>query len=314
MNDMTTQTAAKPTAASPTAASPTEGGPTASRPTPSKAIPVYLAIVLGVCYLLGLLEAITGSGEFYQILGIGFTFIPVIAAFITMRVTHERAKFRLSLRVWRNARWWALTALMPGVLIALGAVVYYLVFPEQWSGVFQIGLRLGTDAQIAASHPLLIALGCIAVAALLIPIQLLELGEEIGWRGYLLGFQVERYGERKAALANGVEWGLAHLPLVWFGFNYSLENWGAPWSNMGMMMLTCVVLGVILSHVTIRTGNCMFAAIVHGVVNVIGELPVYLSVSLTSGLLGPNPTGLLTMLPLIALAVVCFVRLRSARG
>ena len=83
---------------------------------------------------------------------------------------------------------------------------------------------------------------------------------------------------------------------------------------MGMMMLTCVVLGVILSYVTIRTGNCMFAAIVHGVVNVIGELPVYLSVSLTSGLLGPNPTGLLTMLPLIALAVVCFARLRPTRG
>ena len=100
MNDTTTQTAAGSTASSPAAAS-----PTASSPTPSKAIPVYLAIVLGVCYLLGLLGAITGSGEFYQILGIGFTFIPVIAAFITMRITRERAKFRLSLRVWRNARW-----------------------------------------------------------------------------------------------------------------------------------------------------------------------------------------------------------------
>jgi uncharacterized protein len=44
-------------------------------------------------------------------------------------------------------------------------------------------------------------------------------------------------------------------------------------------------------------------------VNVIGELPVYLSKGLTSGLLGPNPTGLLTMLPLLIVAVLCFLKL-----
>ena len=78
---------------------------------------------------------------------------------------------------------------------------------------------------------------------------------------------------------------------------------------MAMMMLTCIVLGIILSFVTIKTENCMYAAIVHGVVNVIGELPVYLSKGLTSGLLGPNPTGLLTMLPLLIVAVLCFLKL-----
>ena len=275
----------------------------------NKAGAIYLAIVLGVCYLLGILEALTDSGKFYQILGIGFTFIPVIAAVITRRITGERAKYHLSLRVWKDMKYWLLSALMPGILIAIGATVYYLVFPEQYSGIFKIGLRLGTDAEIAVNSPVLIALACVAVSAVMIPIQLLELGEEIGWRGYLLGFQVERYGERKAVLINGIEWGLAHLPLIYFGFNYSLDNPGAPWSNMAMMMLTCIVLGIILSFVTIKTENCMHAAIVHGVVNVIGELPVYLSKGLTSGLLGPNPTGLLTMLPLLIVAVLCFLKL-----
>ncbi len=270
---------------------------------------VYLGLVLGVCYLLGLLEGITGSGKFYQILGIGFTFVPVIAAVITRRITGERAKYHLSLRVWKDMKHWLLAAFLPGVLIAAGAVIYYLVFPEQYSGIFKIGMRLGTDAEMAVSSPILIALVCIAVSAVMIPIQLLELGEEIGWRGYLLGFQIERYGERRAVLINGIEWGLAHLPLIYFGFNYSLDNPGAPWSNMGMMMLTCIVLGVIFSYVTIKTGNCMYAAIVHGVVNVIGELPVYFSKDLSSGLLGPNPTGFLTMIPLIVLAVACFFRL-----
>ena len=277
----------------------------------NKASAIYLAIVLGVCYLLGILEALTDSGKFYQILGIGFTFIPVFAALITKRITGEKAKYHLSLRVWRNMRYWLLSALVPGILIAIGAAIYYLVFPEQYSGVFQIGARLGTDTEIVVGSPLLLALVCIAVSAMMIPIQLLELGEEIGWRGYLLGFQVEKYGERKAVLINGIEWGLAHLPLAYFGFNYSLENWGAPWSNMAMMMVMCVVLGILLSYVTIRTGNCMYAAIIHGVVNAIGELPVYLSKDMVSGLLGPNPTGLLTMLPLVIVAVLCFWKLGS---
>ena len=279
----------------------------------SKASRIYLLIVFGVCYLLGLLEAVTGTGKFYQILGIGFTFVPVIAAIMTKRITGERAKYRLSLRVWKNMRGWLLSAFLPGILIAIGAAVYYLIFPEQYSGIFKIGLRPDTETEIVVQQPLLLALACIIISAVMIPIQLLELGEEIGWRGYLLGFQTQKYGERKAALINGIEWGLAHLPLVYFGFNYSLQNWGAPWSNMGMMVVTCVVLGMILSYATIKTGNCMYAAIIHGVVNVIGELPVYLSVSMNSGLLGPNPTGLLTMLPLMLAAALCFFKLKNKR-
>ena len=146
----------------------------------NKASAIYLAIVLGVCYLLGILEAVTGSGKFYQILGIGFTFIPVIAALITKRITGEKAKYHLSLRVWKNMRYWLLSALVPGILIAIGATAYYLVFPEQYSGIFKIGLRLGTDAEIAVNSPVLIALACVVVSAVMIPIQLLELGEEIG--------------------------------------------------------------------------------------------------------------------------------------
>lgn len=282
--------------------------------TANRAIFVYLLLVLGVCYLLGLMEVITNTGKFYQILGISFTFIPVIAALITKRITGERAKFPLSLKVWKNMKCWFLSAFLPGILIAVGTAVYYLVFTEQYSGIFQIGIRFGTDMEIAVKSPILLAIVCIVISAVMIPIQLLELGEEIGWRGYLLGFQVDKYGEKKAVLLNGIEWGLAHLPLIYFGFNYSMENWGAPWSNMGMMMIMCIVLGIFLSFVTIKTENCMYAAIIHGVVNIIGELPVYLSVDLKSGLLGPNPTGLLTMLPLIIVAIPCFMQLRSKQN
>lgn len=151
----------------------------------------------------------------------------------------------------------------------------------------------------------------IIAAALMIPIQLIELGEEVGWRGYLLSLQVEKYGGRKAVLINGFEWGLSHLPLIYFGFNYSLDNFGAPWTNMLMMILVCMVLGTLFSYVTIRTGNCMYAAIMHGVVNIIGEMPVLLTYDLNPTLLGPNPTGIIGMSFLLIVAVFSLLKLKT---
>ena len=277
----------------------------------NKAIATYLLLVFGVCYLLGLLELVTKTGKFYQILGIGFTFIPVIATFITIKITKVKARYHLSLAVWKNMKYWLLSAFVPAILVVIGTIIYFMVFPNEYSGIFEIGKRLSTDAKIVVDSPIIITLVCIVVSVLMIPIQLMELGEEIGWRGYLLGFQVEKYGKKKAVLVNGIEWGIAHLPLIYYGFNYSLDNWGAPYSNMLLMIILCVVLGIILSYVTIKTENCMYAAIIHGVVNTIGELPVYFSVTLVNGLLGPNPTGLLAMLPLIVMAVICFVKLEN---
>lgn len=97
------------------------------------------------------------------------------------------------------------------------------------------------------------------------------------------------------------------------GFNYSNENPGAPWSNMALMMLVCTAMGIIFSYVTLKTGNCMYAAIMHGVVNIIGEIPVFCSVSLKSGLLGPNPTGLLSMTFLIILAILMYFKLEKGK-
>lgn len=101
---------------------------------------------------------------------------------------------------------------------------------------------IGTKQVIRIMNPLSFSVVCVLIAAGCIPIQLLELGEEIGWREYLLPKQVAVYGMRKGVLLNGFYWGIAHLPLIFLGFNYSLENIGAPWSNMLMMIIVCMTL------------------------------------------------------------------------
>ena len=182
---------------------------------------IFLILNIGICYLLGLLELILKNGIFYQILGIGFTFIPVMCVALTKRITGIKAKCHLSLKVWRNVRAWLFSAIVPGIMVALGATLYFVIFPKEYSGIFKYGMRLGSDAELTINNPLALASVLVLLAAIMVPVQLLELGEEIGWRGWLLGFQVEKYGEKKAVLINGIEWGIVHLPLVYFGFNYS---------------------------------------------------------------------------------------------
>ena len=101
---------------------------------------------------------------------------------------------------------------------------------------------------IQIMNPLSFSVVCVLIAAVCIPIQLLELGEEIGWREYLLPKQVAVYGMRKGVLLNGFYWGIAHLPLIFLGFNYSLENIGAPWSNMLMMIIVCMTLFLVYTE------------------------------------------------------------------
>lgn len=186
--------------------------------------------------------------------------------------------------------------------------MYFALFPKEYSGSFHYGGLLtltGMEASgsLPINSPFLFTIITVLISAAFIPIHLLELGEEIGWREYLLPKQIARYGTHRAVLLNGILWGFSHLPLIYFGFNYNSENPGAPWSNIAMMMVVCVTLGIILSYVMVISGNVMFPAIIHGVVNIIGEVPVYLSITHESSLLGPNPTGLISLSGLMILAI-----------
>lgn len=279
-------------------------------------IRIYLIFILGICWVLGI-AAFCSQGKsqnvIYQILQKGFTAFPVIAAVFTRRITRDKSEWRISFRIWKNKKLWAFCALAPSMLIVMGTVLYFVLFPKQYSGVFNLGSLTGTEQVIHIADPLQFCVICVLIAAVCIPIQVLELGEEIGWREYLLPKQIAVYGVRKGTLMNGLCWGIAHLPLIYFGFNYSSENAGAPWSNMLMMMLVCVTMGIICSYVMVCSNNVMYPAIIHGAVNVIGEIPVFISVSGKNGLLGPNPTGLISISGLILCAIIMLIKFPTAK-
>ncbi|QGY41782.1 CPBP family intramembrane metalloprotease [Pseudodesulfovibrio cashew] len=91
------------------------------------------------------------------------------------------------------------------------------------------------------------------------------LGEEIGWRGFLLP-RLMVLGKVRAHLLLGVIWGLWHAPLIWAGFNYP----GYPVAGMAMMCVLCLAFGLFINEMTLRYDSALLAGFIHAAVNAQG--------------------------------------------
>ncbi|WP_433733480.1 lysostaphin resistance A-like protein [Nocardia sp. CA-129566] len=89
------------------------------------------------------------------------------------------------------------------------------------------------------------------------------LGEEIGWRGWLLPQLAHRFGLASGLLITGVVWALWHAPLTLLGYNY--PNLG-PWAALAFIGF-CVPCGAILGWLRMRTGSIWPCVIAHATLN-----------------------------------------------
>lgn len=118
---------------------------------------------------------------------------------------------------------------------------------------------------------LLVLLGQALVASVTLDAAV-ALGEEAGWRGYLLPALLP-LGRLPALLITGVIWAVWHLPLILLGYEYP----GAP---RGIALLTfvvfCIGAGALLGWFRLRSGSVLPAAVAHGAINAWAGLPVLL--------------------------------------
>lgn len=126
---------------------------------------------------------------------------------------------------------------------------------------------------------------------------------------------MELMSKRNAVLLSSMLWGIAHAPLIYLGFNYGFDYWFFPYSGILMMIFVCIILGIWLSYITIKTNSVIPASILHGSINVIGEWPALLTIPGISTLLGPNPTGAIGILGFVIVSIFLLKRLsKSAKA
>lgn len=215
-------------------------------------------------------------------------FFPALGVLITRIVTREgfnNSMLRLNLR--GNVRYYLIGWFGPMVLTILGAVLYYAIYPSEFT--------LATLKTTMATQPMPPA--AIIVVMLFSPwLNLIPcLGEEWGWRGYLLPKVAARMKFLPTVLLTGFIWGIWHAPIIVTGHNYGVGYPGYPWTGIGAMCLFCIVAGVILSYITLKTKSCWPAVLAHGALNGTASIgSLFLADPMAyDRFIGPVPTGIL---------------------
>ena len=93
------------------------------------------------------------------------------------------------------------------------------------------------------------------------------LGEELGWYGYMMPRLIKLFGFIKSVIIGGIIWGIWHWPLTYAGYNFGRDYKGYPWAGFAGMVFLCVIMGSLLTFVTVKTGSVWPAAIMHAVTN-----------------------------------------------
>ncbi|MGX8698751.1 MAG: CPBP family intramembrane glutamic endopeptidase [bacterium] len=221
------------------------------------------------------------------------------------------------LRLKGKLQYLAASWFFPTVLTALGAGLYFLLFP---SHLELTGAALPAEAREALAaqgitFPTYLLIGLFSTL-LYIPLlnAIPAAGEEIGWRGILYPQLKARFGRGKGRILGGLIWGAWHWPLIaLIGYEYGVGYPGFPVTGMLLFCLFTVAFGILCDWVYEKSGSIWLPAICHGALNGAATIPVYMAEpTRVRTLLGPTVNGLIGGLPLLLLACFLLWREREA--
>lgn len=270
--------------------------------------------------------ALQGNALAFQLVMVLCMFMPLLATLLA-GIPLKGMGWGLDLKgKWR----WVLAAwLVPMALTALGAALYFLVFPGRLdlSGEYYRAQLAGQVGEAAAGEAIaqmeekgislqLMSLISIVQALTYAPLinTVISLGEEVGWRGAMLPRLKARFGRRGGWLLGGVIWGAWHWPvMILAGYEYGLEYWGAPVLGPIVFCLFTTAIGLLLDLCYEKTGSIWIPSLGHGAVNAAAGIPMLLlNPEYADGMiLGPCMNGLIAGLPLLALALYVLIRAKT---
>lgn len=172
-------------------------------------IKTYIVLVLLVTWF------ITGILFIQPNIGLGFfniiMFIPAILALIMNVFEYKDKKSLYKCFIKRiNAKAILFGILYPIIFICICAFIAYITGLGQYNDkAFMEGVGKLTDGNVFLLKDIIVLI--IATICTLPYV----LGEEYGWRGYLLYKLTPIYGKLKATIITGIVWGLFHVPAVY---------------------------------------------------------------------------------------------------
>jgi membrane protease YdiL (CAAX protease family) len=244
-----------------------------------RSVAVFLALAFALAWLVAL-PLWFGDGlatPWFPLIAVAVMITPAIAALVVVFFVERPQHKARTLGLWpltpvrRVFGYAALGIVVPIalVLVALPVGALLGVYPADFANLS--AFRQLLDAQAGASGVdelpispealLALQLATLPVAAF---VNLLPaLGEELGWRGWLLP-KLMPLGALPAILISGVVWGAWHAPLILLGYNYP----DAPgWLGMTAMIVMCTLVGAVFGWLRLRSGSVWPAALAHAAFN-----------------------------------------------
>lgn len=229
-----------------------------------KPVLIFLSITLAlsaIFYFLIIYSGTLGGGRGQYVMGL--MWCPGISALITMKIL-KRNISDLGWK-WGKTKYQIWSYLIP-VLYAF--IAYLAIWVFGWGGFYNkefvnsltesYGLGpIGNGFTIVLYVVLLGIFGTIRSMSS-------ALGEEIGWRGFLVPELYNRYGFTKTSLISGLIWGVWHLPILLFA-DY---NSGTPsWYAMTCFMVLIVSMSFIYTWFRMKSGSLWTAVLLHATHN-----------------------------------------------
>ena len=293
-----------------------------------KRLAIYLAVTFGLTWGVVIPAGIAlGAFEYGEaavpamvgIIGLSM-FFPLVGAIVANLVCKRDGGFDLCWkpRIRGNVRRYLAAWLGTIAVAAAGTVLFFALNPQLFDPSLQsyiaslaasTGLPADQLTTTTPQGPAMLA-GIIVFSVVLVPFinMIPAFGEELGWRGMLFPALAERTSPRIAALISGAIWGLWHAPVIAMGHNYGMGYDGFPVAGILTMIVACTALGTFLGYLRTRSGSVWPCALAHGAFNAVANIGLLFCI-VGSSLLGPSPLALVAGIPVLALGIVCWLRL-----
>ncbi len=203
---------------------------------------------------------------------------------------------------------------MPALLSIIGGILFFIIFPKTFDPEFttirlqleQVGVLEKLEAQ-GLTIPIYIVITSVQAITFAPFINMLvALGEEVGWRGVMYQYVKDKLGITKGRIVSGAIWGCWHFPImILAGYEYGKEYIGAPVLGPIVFCLSTIAMGIIFDYVYEETETIWMPSLMHGAVNAFTIFAYMVKPEYSNLLiLGPMYIGIISMVPLMALAVV----------
>ncbi len=212
-----------------------------------------IALLSTPLYILHAYSHTPGAGAYIRLL----MWCPAAAALLTLRSTGGDLA-SIGWR-WPSAQWVALSCLIPVLYLTATYAVGWMMgggtfFNEAFVRTTRTSFAWQRLPVWSVAPLFVIVAGSSRLVADAAP-----LGEEIGWRGFLVPALVERHGFVVTSLVSGLLWGLWHFPLMFI--NQPMDS--SALIGAACFLATLTGLSFPMTWLRLRSGSVWSAALFH---------------------------------------------------